>query len=160
MTTTEQNPARSDQDLKIGDLVTGTYPSTENVIAKIVGETDDSVPHWEVEINGDRFFWEKSATIKATLNQAREEYFWQLMNQSSKWAESSQHEAVLLKGKILSVTYDANVALQKRVEELEAALKLSRQYMLAWIVRGQDPLVGENISEHYELIEQLLNKQS
>lgn len=59
-------------------------------------------------------------------NPAREEYFVQLMRKAADWYEEpieDSKNAVSVKNDILGVTYDANVDLQKRVEELQAALK-------------------------------------
>ena len=57
-------------------------------------------------------------------NPAREEYFVQI---SELCANYFRTESLTLKrkckDKVLGISYDANVALQKRVEELEAALR-------------------------------------
>lgn len=61
-------------------------------------------------------------SYKSTPN--REEYFYQLINKAEShiynkaWLEIDK--ANLDKEDILAITYDPNVALQKRVEELEA----------------------------------------
>lgn len=57
------------------------------------------------------------------LNPAREEYFSRLCKPFIKYLETSSFdEEELLKDRILSMTYDKNVELQKRVEELESGL--------------------------------------
>jgi hypothetical protein len=60
--------------------------------------------------------------MTTTENPAREEYFDQLENIFADYFCESGVEERKLKEKALSITYDPNVALQKRVEELEAAL--------------------------------------
>lgn len=75
-------------------------------------------------------------------NPAREEFFDQLQQLHVKWFEApSEEEEHPLKEEILSITYDANVALQKRVEELEAVLKWSNDRMqesVYWIEKVND----------------------
>jgi len=69
------------------------------------------------------------------LNPAREEYFDKLDREFQAFYESSNetHETQA-KDRILSMTYDKNEALQKRVEELEEELdkyvELSKTYNL------------------------------
>lgn len=67
-------------------------------------------------------------------NPAREEYFDQLINECADYLECPSPRFKIqadeeVKERILSITYDGNVALQKRVEELEAALDRANKYI-------------------------------